>query len=188
MRLPLCTGIWRDVAPCGPPRGARSTASTSSPGAAAATARAHPSHGFLDARPRERLQQIVDRLHLEGADRVLVVGGREHDVRRRPRERLQHLEAVHARHLHVEEDEVGLPLLDHLQRLDAVGRLADHLDAAELARGSPSSRSRASFSSSTTSVRIGVACLPSRLREPVAHAAPAPAGAAGRRCRRRARS
>ena len=43
------------------------------------------------------------------------------------------LEAGQPRHLDVEEHEVGLQPLDRRQRLDAVARLADHLDAADLA-------------------------------------------------------
>ena len=37
-----------------------------------------------------------------------------------------HLEPVHARHHHVEDDEVVLPLVEARERLAAVGR-ADHL-------------------------------------------------------------
>jgi riboflavin biosynthesis pyrimidine reductase len=36
-----------------------------------------PSNGLGQARPRDRLEQIVDRLQLEGIDRVLVEGGAE---------------------------------------------------------------------------------------------------------------
>ena len=86
----------------------------------------------MDARPCERLQQVIDRLHLEGTDRILVVSGGEDDVRRRRAERLQDLEAVHARHLHVEKYEIRSPLGDQLNRFHAVRRIADHVDVAEL--------------------------------------------------------
>ena len=53
----------------------------------------------------ERLQQVVHRVHLERAQRVLVVGGRE-DHRHLTADQLQHLEAVQLRHLHVEEHQI----------------------------------------------------------------------------------
>ena len=40
----------------------------------------------------------------------------------------EHAEAVEARHLHVEQDQVGLLLGDRLDRLEAVAALADDLD------------------------------------------------------------
>ena len=99
--------------------------------------RAHPRHGLLDTRAREGLQQVIDRLHLEGADRILVVCRREHHVRRRRAERLQDLEAVHARHLHVEKHEIRSRLGDQLQRFHAVCRIADHVDVSELGEKPP---------------------------------------------------
>jgi hypothetical protein len=66
-----------------------------------------------EPRPVERLQQVVERMDLEGAQRVLVVGGREDDHRQAlRRERADDAEAVHDRNLHVEEDQLGLEPLD----------------------------------------------------------------------------
>src|SRR5437016_3271889 len=90
-----------------------------------AEARAHAAHRLFDAPAAERLQEVVHRAHLEGADRVLVVGGGEDDVRGGLAQRLQHLEAAHARHLDVKEDEVRALLLDQLEGLHAVDRLAE---------------------------------------------------------------
>src|SRR5262249_47129159 len=47
------------------------------PRASLREARAPPPNRLLDPRPAERLEQIVDRLHLEGADGIFVEGGRE---------------------------------------------------------------------------------------------------------------
>jgi hypothetical protein len=67
-------------------------------------------------------------VHLEGADRMVGVGGDEHR-RRRPRgtELLEQVEAVDLRHLDVEEEYVGPRARD---RLDSLGpaALADDLD------------------------------------------------------------
>ena len=68
---------------------------------------ARAAHGFLQPVVRERLHQVVDRVGLEGLQRVLVEGGHEDDgagVRRA--DMLEHAEAVQARHLDVEEHEL----------------------------------------------------------------------------------
>ena len=64
---------------------------------------------LLEPLGAERLQQVVDRVHLERAQRVLVVGGDEDDRQVAP-EQLEHLEAVELRHLHVEQHQVRLQL------------------------------------------------------------------------------
>ncbi len=68
---------------------------------------------------RERLHHVVDGALLEGGDRVLVVGGDEDDVALAAR-LLRDFEAGHARHLDVEEQDVGRVLVERAQRLDAV--------------------------------------------------------------------
>ncbi len=71
-------------------------------------------------------------MHLEGPQRVLVVGGDEDHHRQGGRvQLLQHLEAVQLRHLHVEEDQIGGVPADRLDRLPAVGALAADLDVLE---------------------------------------------------------
>jgi hypothetical protein len=83
----------------------------------------------------ERLHEVVDRLHLEGLDRELVVRGHEHDGGHRLRAHgLDHLEPRHAGHLHVEEDEVGVQRAYGLHRLRTAGRLAHHVDSGGLAQ------------------------------------------------------
>ena len=65
-----------------------------------------------EARLVDGLQQVVDGARLERLDGVLIVGGDEHHQRQRfLRQLRQHLEAGHARHLDVEEYQVGLVLL-----------------------------------------------------------------------------
>jgi hypothetical protein len=78
---------------------------------------------------------LVDELH--GARRQRVHRGlgslpgvdREHDDLEPglpAQQSAQHLDPVHARHRHVQRDQVGVGAGNQLQRLQAVGRLADH--------------------------------------------------------------
>ena len=65
----------------------------------------------------ERLEQVVDRVDLEGAHGVRVIR-RDEDRGRQDlgTERLQHLEAIDLGHLHVEEHELDLRALDQRGR------------------------------------------------------------------------
>ena len=77
----------------------------------------------------ERLQQIIERAHLEGSQRMLVVGGHEDDERHPlAADRLDHLEAIHLGHLHVEEHQVRLVVDDGRHCLLTVAALRDDLD------------------------------------------------------------
>jgi hypothetical protein len=78
---------------------------------------------------REGLHEVVERVHLEGAHRVLAVRGHE-DERGHPvgADALDDLEAAEAGHLDVEEDEVGGVLDDALDGRGAVFALAEELD------------------------------------------------------------
>src|SRR5918993_1425090 len=68
-------------------------------------------------------------MHLEGLQRVLVVGGDEDHVRHDlALERSQHAEPVHAGHLHVEEDQVGVLVANGIDGLLAIAVLADDGD------------------------------------------------------------
>ena len=49
----------------------------------------------------------------------------------------RHLETGQPRHLDVEEDQIGLQSLDDVQRLEAIARLTDDLDAADLSEQEP---------------------------------------------------
>ena len=77
----------------------------------------------------EGLEQVIQGVALEGADRVAIVGGDEdhrgHHVRA---QRLDHLEAVQLGHLHVEEDHLGAEAPDEPDRRVALAALARHLD------------------------------------------------------------
>ena len=104
-------------------------------GVAARTCSRTRVQGGLEAHVIDRLEQVVDGARLEGLDGVLVVGGDEHQHRQGfLRQVRQHLEAGHARHLDVEEHQVGLVLLDGGERLAAVGALRDDLEVGGVAQ------------------------------------------------------
>ena len=90
--------------------------------------------GGLEPWAAERLQQVIERVDLEGLQRILVVGGHEDDGGHAVgSERLADGEPVHRRHLNVEEDEIGRIAPDGLEGLGAVRALPDHLDVRLLA-------------------------------------------------------
>ena len=77
----------------------------------------------------ERLEQVIDRVHLERLDGVLLEGGDEDDSRGQCRARqFQHFKPVQLRHLDVEEHQVGPQFGDRLDRFEAVGAFADNVD------------------------------------------------------------
>ncbi len=83
----------------------------------------------------ERLQEVVDRVDLEGAQRVLVVGRDEDDHRHLVHaHRLDHLEAIELGHLQVEEDQVRADAPHGVHRGAAVRALAHQLDVALVAQ------------------------------------------------------
>ena len=89
--------------------------------------------GLRDAFLIERLEQVVDRIDLEGLDRVLVVGRGEDDLGQRDflvEQLLDDAEAVEAGHLHVEEDEVGAAVLDQADGFEPVLTLGYDVDLA----------------------------------------------------------
>ena len=91
---------------------------------------AGPLEGGLKALPAEWLQQVVEGLHVKGANRVLVIGGDEHG-RRHPidADGLDHLEAVHARHLQIEKHQVRRRLANVIDGFFAGRRGAGQFDA-----------------------------------------------------------
>jgi hypothetical protein len=106
------------------------------------------SHAALAADPVDRLgqtlaaaglEQVVDRVLLEGAHGVMVVGGHEDHGRTRV-ETAQEVEPVLARHLDVEQQQVDPLRCQSLARLDGRGGLADHGDAADLLEHPPQPR------------------------------------------------
>ena len=92
-------------------------------------ARDRAGDGGVEARLAERLHHVVERVDLEGAQGVLVERGHEHDAARHVgAQRLEHREAVAARHLHVEEQQVGPQAAHDRDGLVPRRRLAHHLD------------------------------------------------------------
>ena len=68
---------------------------------------AHARQRSLEARVVERLQQVVSGAHFEGFQRILIVGGDEHDERQGLRvERARQREPRHGVHLDVEEQQL----------------------------------------------------------------------------------
>ena len=83
---------------------------------------------LAEARRVIRLEQVIDGMHVEGADRVLVEGGDEHDRRqRRFFEPLQNAEPVEVGHLHVEEDHLGPKCADTRNGVPAARALGHDL-------------------------------------------------------------
>src|SRR5262249_19649567 len=74
----------------------------------------------------DRLQQIVDRVGLERAQRVRVVRGRE-DNERRSRQLIEEIESGQAGHLDVEKEDVDAMLVQKGERLLGIGRGACNL-------------------------------------------------------------
>jgi len=105
-----------------------------------------PLHSLNDSLAIERLQNVIDGVHVEGADCVLIVGRGKHDLRQRLRlacdktgrpclvafeQLLNYGKSVEAWHLHVEKHQVGMMLLDQLDGLNAVSALSDDVYVAD---------------------------------------------------------
>jgi hypothetical protein len=87
-----------------------------------------PFERLLETLLIERLEQVVERVHLKGAHRVMIIGRHEDDVRHPfGNERADHGEAVQLRHLHIEKDQIAGSVAERGDRLDAVLTLADDL-------------------------------------------------------------
>src|SRR5579872_1226959 len=70
----------------------------------------------------KRLQKVIDRMHIEGADGIFIVGSNEYDGPIRANQ-LEHFEAVQLRHLNIEEEKIGFEFANHLHRIESVGAL-----------------------------------------------------------------
>ncbi len=79
----------------------------------------------------EGLEEIVECAQLEGGHRMPGMGRREHHESLMA-QALQHLETRCARHLDVEEHEVGMQRLDDQHGLGAARRFADAIDPLDL--------------------------------------------------------
>src|SRR6202012_2643194 len=81
----------------------------------------------------DRLQQIIERLHLKGGQRVRVIGGQKDDAGDRPlRQGTQYLYAAHPRHLDIEKYQVRLERKNRPYRVLAICALSDHRDVGVL--------------------------------------------------------
>ena len=79
----------------------------------------------------ERLQQIVDRIHLKRLHRILIERRRKHHLRQLHlailrQYLLQHGEAIQPRHANIQEDHVWFMSSDQFHGLNAVGPLRQH--------------------------------------------------------------
>src|SRR5205823_2729433 len=106
---------------------------------------AHTRKRGPEARLVEGLQEVVDRAHLEGFQRVLIVGRDEHDEREGlPVERARQREPRHRVHLDVEEQHVRRARTDRLEGGARIAVLADdrqvRLALAALANRAPRNR------------------------------------------------
>jgi len=91
-------------------------------------------NGFGDAGLVEGLEDVVDGVHVEGLDGVVVKGRGEDDVGNFEfalDELLEDAEAVETRHLDIEEDEVGIVFLDEVDGVESVFALGQKIDFRE---------------------------------------------------------
>src|SRR5690349_6559734 len=82
----------------------------------------------------ERLEEVVNGIHFEGTDRILIECSRKHDLRKWMffvDKLFDHLKAIEAGHLHVEKYQLGIMLADELYRLHSVATLSDYVDVAD---------------------------------------------------------
>src|SRR5690242_19362996 len=85
--------------------------------------------GRVEALAIERLEQVVEGVHLERTHGILIVGGNKDDIRSRfAVERFQHFEAAQLGHLDIQKDEVGLQGLDRVYCFTTIRALRDNLD------------------------------------------------------------
>src|ERR1700680_4935635 len=87
--------------------------------------------GFGDAGLVKGLEDVVHGVHFERANRIVVERRGENDLRY-PQlaldKLLDYAKTVQARHLHLEENKVGVVVLDERNRLESVLALGDQID------------------------------------------------------------
>src|ERR1700719_5373170 len=76
---------------------------------------------FGEALRPKRLEQIIDGMHLERTQCVIVVGCREHDACGIAADEIQHFESVQLRHLDIQEQQIRFQFVGGLHRFQAVG-------------------------------------------------------------------
>jgi len=86
----------------------------------------------------DRLEQIVDRARVEGAESISVVSRQKNcDRHADGADRSQYLKSVDLWHLHIEEDEIGLLVSNRVDRRLAVAAFADDLDVGVAPKQTP---------------------------------------------------
>jgi uncharacterized protein with von Willebrand factor type A (vWA) domain len=77
-----------------------------------------------------RLEQIIDRVHLECFQRISVEGSSKDDCRRLVEllNMLRDLESVHFRHANIEQHDIGFTRVQYFKRVPAVLRLSCNLN------------------------------------------------------------
>ena len=89
---------------------------------------AHPLQTGLKVRLIDRLQQVIDRLRINGLQRVLAERRDKNDQGcQMPRQLLYYLESSHARHLDVQKQQIRLPLHNRRKRITTVRAFAEHV-------------------------------------------------------------
>ena len=109
-------------------------------------------HDFAEAIFADGLEEIVEGVHFERADCVLIVGGDEDKARRAAVARIavgrngaHDVEAVGAGHLHIDKDEIGAVLFDGGDRGLGVVGFADDFDVGFVAEETEQFATRGSF-------------------------------------------
>ena len=87
---------------------------------------AGPLQGPLETLRAERLQQVIHRVGVESAHRVLVVSSDENDGRTGI-DQFEHFEAIQLGHLDIEEEKVGRGLRDCFHCFEAIGDIPRRL-------------------------------------------------------------
>src|ERR1041385_7275136 len=85
--------------------------------------------GFQEAFIGKRFFKIVIDIVLEGVESVFGLGGGEYDLGR-VGQAVQEMESIGTGHLYVQEDEVGLLLVEEFQRIGNVEEMSFYVDKA----------------------------------------------------------
>src|SRR6267154_134181 len=95
---------------------------------------------FLESSLAEGLEQIVERVRVECAKCIVVMGGhKDGDRHSLEPNSFNHLEAVHLRHLYIEKCQIGAFTADRGNCTLTINALADHLDVRVSVQKSPNS-------------------------------------------------
>jgi hypothetical protein len=92
----------------------------------------------------EWFQQIIDRVYVEGTQRVFVIGGYEDHIDLMSNE-IQYLEAIETGHLNIEKNQIGFLLRDGLHGFEAVRALGNNFDIGVLLQILTEERAREFF-------------------------------------------